>query len=218
MDWFRDVFGVERIKSAVYGSNDAGAIGYTVATYPTPVQVLLSSVHAMEIVKMDSDQPVDAGEVGRILLSPRYREGQDIARYEIGDLGRWVDEPVPTGRTGPFFELCGRYGDIFKCGGPFLNYREFVRVMSEAGYGGRVQLVVGHDGPRELLTLRMEPWDGMDDDAIRQRLCDEYDVFDFLLNRIDNADFRIQRVSPDGMDVIASSGKLRTIVDRRAKA
>lgn len=214
-EWLRETFGIKLIKSAVYGSNDAGPIAHTVLEYPEATQCLMTGIQHMEIVKPETDEPTDPGETGRVLLTSRHRQGQRIERYEIGDLARWVEEPVETGRSGPFFELMGRYGDIFKCGGPFLNYRDFTRALADYGYSGRVQLVLTKEDGKEHIAVLTEADAALNLEAARAHVVNTSPTIAFVVDELKTVTLAICPAQADDFEIIGSSGKLRSIVDKR---
>lgn len=114
-------FGVTLIRSAIYGSNDAGPLGHACAHSEDGVFHLLSDVQALEIVGEDADRPVPAGEVGRLLFTSLARDAQDIRRYDIGDLGCLIVGACACGLPAPRFRLLGRHGQLHRVGTMMLN-------------------------------------------------------------------------------------------------
>lgn len=148
-------YGVALVRSAAYGSNDAGPMGYQCPHCSGTIHHLFTRLQHLEIIELDRDAPVQGNAPGRLLLTPQARSFPRIERYEIGDMGRWVPEPCPCGRREPRFELLGRLGDVFKAGGPLMNYTEFTTTLStQFGYAGAVQLHLHADGP----GTRIEVW------------------------------------------------------------
>ena len=123
-------FGVELIRAGAYGSNDAGPLGYQCPHCVGNVYHVLSQTQYLEIVDQEEDRPVAPGEAGRLIFTSLARRGQKVARYEIGDMGRWVTEPCPCSRQSPRFELLGRTGDLFRAPN-FFNYQTFCRVLAD---------------------------------------------------------------------------------------
>lgn len=44
----------------------------------------------VEVLKIDSDQPTDAGEMGRIVVTDLYNYGMPMLRYDTGDIGKFA--------------------------------------------------------------------------------------------------------------------------------
>ncbi len=151
---YKDSFGIEIFKSAIYGSNDAGPMGYACEYCEGSVHHVLNQTQFLEIIQLDSNKPVDIGETGRLIFTSKYRSGQELARYEIGDLGRWLSGDCKCGRKSPRFELLGRFGDIFKMG-PLFNYNEFLNILQDKhNYNGNLQIELNNTGKKaQSITL-----------------------------------------------------------------
>ena len=149
--------GVQLVRSAAYGSNDAGPMGYQCQHSTGTVHHVHSRLQMLEIVEMDSDQPVQGDAVGRLLLSSKARSQPRVERYEIGDIGRWIPGPCGCGRLEPRFELLGRLGDVFKVGPP-MSYSFFANWLSEQGqYAGPVQIHLRNQGLDTLFEIWVNP-------------------------------------------------------------
>jgi phenylacetate-CoA ligase len=113
-------FGVTTIRSAIYGSVDAGPLGHACQASPNGVFHLMTDTQWLEIVAQDADLPVAMGETGRLLFTSRAREGQRVVRYDIGDLGRWVTGDCACGLPSPRFQLLGRHGQLVRLGSSLM--------------------------------------------------------------------------------------------------
>ena len=208
-------YGIELIRSAVYGSNDAGPIGFQCEYCEGSEHHLLTNLQEMEIFDINSDTKINNNEVGRIILTSKKRVGQAINRYEIGDLGRILDKQCKCGRTQPLFELLGRTGDVFKAGGPFLNYNRFVQIIEkEFDYSGNLQIVLEAYNETTLLTLVAEENLEPNDNYITEILLEEYSDLNFSVKEL-NLKLKIERVDIDKFVFVEHSGKLKKIIDRR---
>ncbi|MBP0450693.1 hypothetical protein J5Y04_14230 [Kitasatospora sp. RG8] len=240
--WLREEFGVELIRSAAYGSVDAGPLGYQCPDAGGRVHHLFSGLQTLEILDLEEDRPADPGEAGRLVFTAHSRRGQRLDRYEIGDLGRWVDGACPCGRRTPRFELLGRFGDIFRSGSHFLNYRRFVLAAEERlDHHGALQLLLDEDehSARETLTVRLEadrshsdaggdprpdgrprPGGGLgageQPDAVREFL-DAYPDLAAAVVRDRLVELSVEHAPAEDFERTAASGKLLAVVDRRAR-
>ncbi|MFJ3231141.1 acyl-CoA reductase [Streptomyces sp. NPDC086787] len=209
-------FGVERIRSAAYGSTDLGPLGYQCASSDGSVHHVLTDLHTLEILDPHADRPAGPGEPGRLVFTSRARAGQRLHRYEIGDLGRAVEGPCPCGSHVPRLELLGRYGDVVRVGTYFVNYRRVLRAAQEhLGYHGEVQLLVETGADRERLTVRLDQDYAGDARSARKALATQVPelasaVAEGLL------DLTVQTVSREVFERTPTSGKLRTVIDLRA--
>ncbi|MDS4031122.1 MAG: acyl-CoA reductase [Candidatus Contendobacter sp.] len=207
-------FGVAIIRSAAYGSNDAGPMGYQCPHCAGGVHHLLSTQH-LEILALDADRPVAADEVGRLVVTPLARTAQAIRRYETGDLGRWVAGPCPCGRRAPRFELLGRHGDIFRA--PyFFSYATFAAILAEqAGYDGEIQIVLTQGEGRSRITLRLSDRTALEASQARELVLAHYhDLREFVVER-GLTEFSVERSPLAQFATTPTSGKLQHVVDLR---
>ena len=62
--------------------------------------------YIFEILKFNSDDPANDGEVGRIVVTDLYNYAMPMIRYDTGDVGAWVDVEY-SGRT---VRALGKFG------------------------------------------------------------------------------------------------------------
>lgn len=116
--------GVSTIRSAMYGSVDAGPLGHACQATKDGVFHLLQDIQRLEIVAFDADEPVVGDQVGRLLFTSIARDAQTVQRYDVGDTGRWLSGPCPCGLTSPRFELLQRHGKLIRIGTDFISMSE----------------------------------------------------------------------------------------------
>lgn len=141
--------GVSTIRSAIYGSVDAGPLGHACTAAENGVFHLMCDTQHLEIVHLEHDVPVQDDDIGRLLFTSRARQGQSVRRYDVGDTGRWIPGLCPCGLDTPRFELLQRHGKLIRMG------TEFISPMAlQDSVGLPIQLVLDHapDG-RERLTV-----------------------------------------------------------------
>ncbi|MGE0171272.1 MAG: acyl-CoA reductase [Oligoflexales bacterium] len=212
---FRDVFGVEIIRSAAYGSVDAGPLGYQCEHCHGSVHHVFSELQTLEIFHLEKNTPVADGEIGRLLFTSKSRSGQNLVRYEIGDLGRWVKEPCPCGRKTPRVDLLGRFGNIFRIGTTFVNYQGIANILADhLDYSGELQLKLHAESPKERIELCMTPFDTSEQTIIDTLVAHYKDLAEAV--KIDNC-LRLSVTFVDGssLERTPGSGKLRTVIDLR---
>ncbi len=229
-------YGVQVIKSASYGSVDMGPLGYQCPSSDNKTYHLHHQIHHLEILKVDSLDPAAGDEIGRLVFSTHSREDQNLFRYDVGDLGKWVKGDCACGRKSPRFELHGRYGDIFRAAGCFLNYNQLVTVMAEKlGIAGEFQILLAKAGNKERMTFLIgveatDPIDQMEGDFLRslsiRGLSSLDDVAlslsklypDLLELVIDEKvlEVKIQLVASEALTRNSASGKLTHILDQRS--
>jgi phenylacetate-coenzyme A ligase PaaK-like adenylate-forming protein len=210
-------FGVELIRAAVYGSNDAGPLGYQCPACADDAYHVLTQTQFLEILDTEADRPAAAGEPGRLVFTSLARRGQKVERYDIGDMGRWLEGRCPCGRMAPRFQLLGRHGDLFRA--PyFFSYQTFCRVLADhAGYGGAVQLLLSH-GERDEIRLRIEAGAALDAQAARQLLLAHYPDLRQFVEELKLTDLVVAPLPLGEFEITPVTGKLKHIVDLRRPA
>lgn len=157
-------FGVKTIRSALYGSVDAGPLGHACAHCPDGIFHLMTDIQWLEIVDPLDDRPVAPGEAGRLLFTSTAREGQKVIRYDIGDMGRWLPGGCPCGAPSPRFELLGRHGSLVRIGTMFIQPQRLATLADAP-----VQLILQHN-PRSGLECIHIFTDG-NIATVKQRVC-----------------------------------------------
>ncbi|MFD8749766.1 acyl-CoA reductase [Kitasatospora sp. NPDC059577] len=208
-------FGVEVIRSAAYGSTDLGPLGYQCTHAEGSVHHVLTDLHTLEILDPQADRPAPAGLPGRLVFTTRTRAGQRLERYQIGDLGRAVEGVCPCGSHTPRVELLGRYGDVVRVGTYFFNVRRFEAVAQEhLGYRGELQLLLDTGDDRERITVRLD--ERYAPDAAAAAACFPAAIPE-LASAVaeDLLAFTVESADSGDFERTATSGKLRTVIDRR---
>lgn len=157
-------FGVKTIRSALYGSVDAGPLGHACAHCPDGVFHLMTDIQWLEIVDPLDDRPVASGEAGRLLFTSTAREGQKVIRYDIGDMGRWLPGECPCGAPSPRFELLGRHGSLVRIGTMFIQPQRLATLADVP-----VQLILQHNPRSGLECIHIFTEGSID--TVKHRVC-----------------------------------------------
>lgn len=219
-NYLSNEFGVQLIRSASYGSVDAGPLGYQCEFASGGIHHLHERLHELEVVDLISDKAVRPGEIGRFLFTSKVRQGQRIERYAIGDVGRILKGPCECGRTGTRFELLGRHGDVFRIGTIFLSYQKFQKILiDEFDFEGSFQLHLypGEGDGKEKVLMKVENHfkKYVTPEEVRHRLLDKYkDLAEVVLKDL-VLDFELQLCKRDELTFSSSTGKLRSVIDHR---
>lgn len=219
-------FGVELIRSASYGSVDAGPLGYQCKNSIGNIHHLNHKLQKLEIVDFSGnsifpEKSTLPASPGRMLFTSLARRGPKLVRYEIGDLGRWVVGDCACGRTSPRFELLGRYGEVFKAGGNYLNYQRFMDIISENIYTTDWQMQIKLETSSEtssgveVLKVIISPSPAEKVLAqINVRLIENYhDLHDPIQEGV----LKLLVVGADSRDLTFTNGvgKLQKVIDQR---
>ncbi|MCE0460566.1 acyl-CoA reductase [Pseudomonas uvaldensis] len=197
--------GVSHIRSAIYGTVDAGPLGHACTASDDGVFHLMTDIQHLEIVDLDQDRPVSPGETGRLLFTSRLRQAQPLRRYEVGDCGRWVTPPCPCGLESPRFELRERHGRLIRIGTEFINTRELTERAQVA-----IQIVLDHDRSGcERLSIRA---DG-DVETVRRAVLSLKSVFTSVEGALLVLD--VQSCPAERFEHNKHSGKVPLVIDSR---
>ena len=199
-------FGVQSIRSVLYGSVDAGPLGHACAASPDGVFHLMSDIQCMEIVALECDEPVAQGQVGRLLITSKAREGQRVIRYEIGDTGRWVDAPCACGSPQPRFELLGRHGGLVRIGSLSLQPQQLA-TLAEAP----TQLHLEHNLSNGLERIRM--YVDARPEAVRAKLCADTELHKAL--ELGLLELEVYQLAQGQFERHSQSGKTPLVIDKR---
>lgn len=219
-NFFKKEYGVEVVRSASYGSVDAGPLGFQCEFSTGGIHHLHERLHELEVVELEIDQVVNPGSVGRFLFTSKVRQGQKIERYAIGDVGRIIEGKCECGRSGVRFDLMGRHGDVFRIGTTFLSYQKFQKLLIDKyDFEGSIQLhlYAGSGDEKEKVQLKVEnqfkfP---VSKETLMKDLMDNYKdlkevvMIDLVL------DFEIELTERAGLTFSSSTGKLRSVIDHR---
>ncbi|MEU6084677.1 acyl-CoA reductase [Streptomyces sp. NPDC047108] len=210
-------FGVEVIRSAAYGSTDLGPLGYQCEHAEGSVHHVLTDLHTLEVLGLEEDRPVAVGEPGRLVFTSRARAGQRLDRYEIGDIGRALDGVCPCGSRTPRIELLGRHGDVARVGGYSYHYRAFVSAAETGlGYRGELQVVLASEPVCERLTVRLDALYAPSADEARAAFLAAIPELRSAVEEEELLTLSVEITDVASFERTATSGKLRTFVDRRA--
>ncbi|MCK4640673.1 MAG: AMP-binding protein [Candidatus Marinimicrobia bacterium] len=116
-DYLTKVLGVKHFASTGYTTNDTGAIGYQCEHLSGVLHHVHEDLHFVEILDLETNEPLGFGKIGKIVVTNLQRTLMPTIRYEVGDVGRWVDMTCECGRKTKVFELLGRSDDIVIIGG-----------------------------------------------------------------------------------------------------
>lgn len=218
-DWIQAEFGIKFIKSASYGSVDAGPLGYQCEFSEGGIHHLNDQLHILEILNTEKDAPVEKDEVGRLVFTTKHRDAIDIIRYEIGDLGKWVNEECRCGRKTPRFELMGRMGDVIRCAGTYINLIKLEKILNEiCGYNGEVQVVIDNKDMKDHLMLKLDEHFQKNTSPMRQQIFESYKDLEEVVVKEKSLIFDISFIRNHDFLRTPGSGKLKRVTDLRNRS
>ncbi len=213
-EWLQDKFDIDIIRSACYGSVDAGPLGFQCPKSDGSIHHLNHNIHSLEILELDRDRAVSGDQVGRLVFTSRARESLRVERYDLGDVGRWVIEECSCGRKSPRFELLGRIGDIFRAAGTFLNFQKFERIFEEEfSYNGEFQIIIENDEMIDKLTIVLD--EKFKSSLQFENIISLYQDLNEAINKEKTLQFSLKWINSMKFEKSKNSGKLFRVLDKR---
>lgn len=216
----KNFFGVEVIRSASYGSVDAGPLGFQCEFATGGIHHLHEKLHDLEVVDLEVDKAIDIGEVGRFLFSSKVRHGQKIERYAIGDVGRVLEGACPCGRSGKRFELLGRHGDVFRIGTTFLSYQKFQKVLLDKyDFSGALQIQLysgdGVNCEKVLLLVENTFTEKYSNEDLVNDIISNYSDLKTVVREDKVLTFEVDICKREKLIYSPTTGKLKSVIDHR---
>lgn len=128
-----------------------------------------------EVLRPETDEPVEPGEEGEMVITPLFREAFPVVRFRTGDRVRLSPEPCSCGR--PFASIeagtVARYDDMMKVRGQNLWPDAVDRMVFSSDeieeYAGTVFL---DEGGREIVEVAVEfkPTAGLSEEERARRI------------------------------------------------
>ena len=132
-----------------YGSLECGGIGIECDMHDGYHQMQAHVI--VEIVDPYTDEPLESGEIGEIVVTNTLRYDTPLIRYRTRDLGYIDNAPCQCGATAPKLYLRGRVVDQLNIRGTSLSpyyLEEFLMQVPEVG--NWYQFVLKHKDPNYL--------------------------------------------------------------------
>lgn len=215
VDYLKETFNIKRIGSLAYGCNEIGSMGYACEHCEGSIHHVVATKY-LEVLKLDKDEPVEDGEIGRLVWTPRDQENIEIKRYEIGDLGRFIKEPCKCGRVAPRFELLGRFGDTFKFATNYINYKKIKSIFGkDMDYTGWIQVDLNYN-ETDCMTIYVEnDFAHSEKDAVNILSREYSEILECLTDN--TGTISVIKQEKDKFELSTGGGKVRSVIDRRIK-
>ncbi|MBF0546475.1 MAG: AMP-binding protein [Candidatus Riflebacteria bacterium] len=213
VDFLKEVFQSEIIRSAGYACVDTSAIGYQCLHLEGSSHHVLEETQYVEILNSDG-VPCKPEEPGEIIVTNLYRFLMPIVRYKTGDLGKWISiSNCPCGFKGPTFELLGRCDDLMVIGGINLTPNDVSKGLTSLG----VQFfqIIGKSRPsKDLLCLKLESERAISLSEVKKSLMENsYKIKEALEEGW--LELEIECLSPGKIERNERTGKIKVVIDER---
>ena len=145
-----------------YGTADLGLIAYE---SPALDGMICDEGVIVEIVRPGTGDPVEAGEVGEVVVSALNAD-YPLIRFATGDLSAVMPGISPCGRTNMRIKgWMGRADQTTKVKGMFVRPEQVADFVARHDSVARARVVVTREGAADVMMLEVEA-DGGDADAL----------------------------------------------------
>jgi phenylacetate-CoA ligase len=131
VNYVKRALGISQIKALSYTSADCGLMGYQCNECAPGVYHLPTGFQFLEIIDPDTGACLPERHRGEIIVTNLARTSMPIIRYQIGDVGEFLDQKCACGDPNPLFRLWGRAGEDFKLGGAYISLGTFEKILAE---------------------------------------------------------------------------------------
>ncbi|KAL5326861.1 hypothetical protein ACEPPN_004550 [Leptodophora sp. 'Broadleaf-Isolate-01'] len=205
-----------KIRSLIYGSIDAGALGYSRSEHDSRLHTVSSPYVILEIAPDGLTSTKANGVPGSVLVTNMGRRLQPVIRYPSGDLAEWVDY------ENGIFRVLGRDTIGVRIGPVSIDTKHLRQIVTsslgKSGDLGAFQAVISRANMRDVLTLRVghRPTDEeVTRGAISKALNDARPMFLDHVERGLIAPLEIEFLAVEDFKISPTTGKLAELVDER---
>ncbi len=221
-DYLSKILGVEEFYSTGYTTNDTGAIAYQCKECTGSIHHIHEDLHYVEILDIETGQPVKPGVIGKIVVTNLNRKLMPTIRYDVGDLGRWIDKECSCGRKTRLMELLGRSDEVLIIGGGNVQPETIAEAVHEVEeLSEYFQMIARLERHKDQLVVKVER--KSDSDAIDKKIADlliekiyeKSKELKILVNSGLSAPVKVQILPPGGIERNPKTGKIRLTIDER---
>ncbi|MFW6303797.1 MAG: phenylacetate--CoA ligase family protein [Candidatus Sumerlaeota bacterium] len=170
----------------------------------------------VEHIDPDTEEPVEPGEVGELVITPLTRQAFSVLRYRTRDLCRVLPEPCNCGRTTQrMTKVIGRTDDMLIVRGVNLFPSQVETVLFEmGGTEPHYQLVISRSATLDNLEIKVEVEGKLFSDEMKELRRIERELEHRLRSAL-GVSFKLTLVEPRTLD--RSFGKAKRVLDLRGK-
>lgn len=152
---FRDALAARGVSGyQAYASADLGSIAYETAAREG---LVVDEGVLVELVRPGTGDPVAAGEVGEVVVTPLANAHYPLIRFGTGDLSAFLPGASSCGRTNVRIKgWLGRADQTTKVKGMFVHPAQVAAVLRRHPEIARARLVVDNAGGSDRMTLHIE--------------------------------------------------------------
>lgn len=221
-EYLRKVLGVKKFASTGYTTNDTGAIGYQCEYLEGGFHHVHEDLHYVEILDEDGN-PCKNEQIGRIVVTNLQRKLMPTIRYDVGDLGRWIEGECQCGRKTRIMELLGRSDDVLIIGGGNIHPEVIAESLYEVeGLSNHFQLIGEIFDKKDRLRVKVEALDSDlssfkdKESEIKRIIYEKSKELRSLYGQGLIHDIVVEIVKPNTIERNPKTGKIRLVIDQRS--
>ena len=217
------ILGVKKFISAGYSSNDTGLIGFNCEKLEGSVHHIHEESVYVEIVDPDTNKPVEDGSPGKIIVTCLDRKIMPLIRYDIGDMGRILNDTCACGRKLKLLELQGRSDDTLLIGGYNITPSMITKLIShfdDLSY--HFQIIAANNQVKDVLQIKIETKGNQEQEKrdeleklFLSHMLDEEKALAFLVETKGMLMPEVLVSNPDTLPRNPKTGKLKQVIDKR---
>lgn len=153
-----------------YATADIGAIAHETMHEGTLCEgMIINENLIVEIVRPGTDDPVEPGEVGEIVVTS-FNKAYPLVRFGTGDMSAVLEEASACGRTNMRIKgWMGRADQRTKIKGMFVDPKQINELVKGVEGLERARLVVSREDSKDVMTLQAVG-NGLDAETLKEKL------------------------------------------------
>ena len=218
--YIKKILKVKHFQSTGYTSSDTGAIGYQCIFCDDNQYHLHSNMQHLEILNFNNDNSASFGEKGRIIITNLDRTLMPLIRYEIGDMGKMLNNDCQCHSTDPKFQLLGRCDDNINIGTDTISIELFAKALAKfEELSSHFQILINNTNGIDYVTIISEIKNQKKiSKELKKSLYNEISSIIIIKNLINKklvGDIIINVVPYGSITRNPKTGKIRNIIDER---
>ncbi len=139
-----------------YATADIGAISHETSHNGELVEGMICNENLIvEIVRPGTDDPVEPGEVGEIVVTS-FNKAYPLIRFGTGDMSATLPDPSPCGRTNMRIKgWMGRADQRTKVKGMFVDPKQVDEIIKASDGIEKARLVVSREDGKDVMVLQV---------------------------------------------------------------
>ena len=168
----------------------------------------------LEIIDPETLEPVEAGEIGELVITTLTKEAFPMIRYRTRDLTRFIPEPCPCGRTFTRMQrVMGRTDDMLIIKGVNVFPVQIEKVLFEIdGTEPHYQIIVERENHSDKVTVLVEVTESIFFDQMKK----QRQMVDHIKARLaSELGIGVQVKLVEDKTLERSEGKTQRVIDKR---